>query len=108
MIAYTNYSDMDQPSRRALGQIRACVAEGRYRVLRHFTRRMDQRGLFWSDVLAVLDAPSRVRSAGDDDHGRPKWIIEGEAGDGLPLGIVCVLDRNDADELTLFITAYWD
>ncbi len=99
---------MNPNARRALQTIRRSVAEGRYRVLRHFTRRMDQRGLFWADVLAVLDDPAGVRDDGLDDYGRPKWIINGQAADGLELELVAALDRNDAGELTVFITLYWE
>jgi len=49
-----------------------------------------------------------VRDAGRDDYDRPKWIITGQAADGLELEVVAALDRNDAGELTVFITLYWE
>jgi len=97
---------MDVEARRALLTIRACVARGRYRVLTHFTQRMDQRGLVWPDVLAVLDAPGAVRSGGRDRFGRPKWLVGGTATAGDPLEIVCVLDVDEHGEHTVFITLY--
>ena len=98
--------DMNAKSRKALGAIRQCVEDGRYRLLRHFVERMDQRGLFWPDVLTVLDAPTSVRDDGPDRWDRPKWIIAGESAGGDALELVCVLDRNEHGELTVFITIY--
>lgn len=97
---------MDAKARKALRIIRRCVADGRYRVLPHFTERMDRRGLFWSDIVAVLDDPSDVRDGGPETLGRPKWIIAGTAADGLAIEFVCVLDTDERGRLTLFITAY--
>ncbi len=99
------YKPMDAD--KALSIIRECLADGRYRVLRHFTKRMDRRGLFWADVLAVIDDPKSVEGGGVDKYHRPKWIIEGKAADELPLEIVCVLDHAEGDDETVFITLYW-
>lgn len=93
--------------RRALALIQRCVATRRYRVLPHFVQRLDQRGLFWPDVQAVLDSPKDVRPSGRDDWGRDKWIVSVRASDGVDLEIVCVLDLDDAGELVVFITIYW-
>jgi len=97
---------MDAKSRKALGAIRRCVEDGRCLVLPHFVQRMDQRGLFWPDVLAVLDDPMSLRDDGLDRWDRPKWIVAGESASGEPLELVCVLDRNEHGELTVFITIY--
>ena len=97
---------MDAKARRALSVIRECVAAKRYRVLRHFTQRMDERGFFWPDVAAILDEPSAVRSGGRDPYDRPKWIVTGKTLDGDVVEIVCVLDRDDRDNVTVFITIY--
>ena len=86
--------------------IRRCVAAGRFRLLVHFTGRMDPRGLVWADILAVLDSPDDVRHGGPERFDGPKWIIAGTAADGLPIEIVCVLDEDDRGELTVFITIY--
>jgi len=98
---------MSSKARRALADIRRCVATGRWRALLHFTRRMDERGLFWPDVLAVLASPAAVEYEGEDDFGRPKWKVAGRATDGLELEIVCVLDTDAAGRITVFITIYW-
>lgn len=45
---------MNATARKALSIIRACIASDRVIVLEHFRRRMDQRGLVWADVLAVI------------------------------------------------------
>ena len=75
-------------------------------MLTHFAQRMDERGLVWPDVLSVLDGPTGVRDGGPQRWGRPKWIVEGEAADGFSLSVVCVLDRDEAGRLTVFITAF--
>ena len=98
---------MNRPSREALAVIRACVASGRYRVLLHFVSRMDERGLFWPDVQSVISAPSAVEDGGEDDFGRPKWILTGRTTDNMDLTVVCVLDRDKRGHMTLFVTAYW-
>ena len=97
---------MDVAARKALALIRRCVARGRYRLLPHFTERMDERGLFWPDVLAVLDRPGGVRDDGRDRYGRPKWIIVGETPDGVALELVCAIDADERGRLTVFITIY--
>ena len=97
---------MDSNVRRALNIIRRCVARGRYRLLSHFTERMDERGLFWPDVLAVLDEPTDVRRGGPERWGRPKWIVAGRSASGDALEIVCVLDKDERGNVTVFITMY--
>lgn len=97
---------MDAKARRAWSSIRRCVEDGRYLVLTHFMQRMDERGLVWPDVLSVLHDPTDVRDGGPEQWGRPKWIVEGQAADGHPLSVVCVLDRDEQGRLTVFITAF--
>ena len=97
---------MDAKARKALAVIRRCVATRRYRVLRHFTQRMDERGLFWPDVLTILDDPTDVRDGGPERWGRPKWIVVGESTSGEKLELVCVLDVDEHGRVTVFITIY--
>src|SRR5437762_2634325 len=97
---------MDADARKALAVIRQCVDAGRYVVLPHFMQRMDQRALFWTDVLTILDDPTDVRDRGPETLGRPKWIVAGTASDRRALEMVCVLDTDGRGNLTLFITAY--
>ncbi len=97
---------MDAKARRALTVIRECVAEGCYLVLPHFTHRMEERGFFWPDVLAVIDSPSSVRDDGRDRYGRPKWIVAGKTADDLDIELVCAIDTDDRGRLTVFITLY--
>jgi hypothetical protein len=92
--------------RQALAVVRRCVAAGRYVLLPHFTRRMDQRGFVWPDALLVLTEATRVQHNGLDHHGREKWIIGGTTADGVPLDMVCVLDTDEYGSITVFITAY--
>ena len=97
---------MDAKARKALSVIQRCVAAKRYVVLPHFVQRMDQRGFFWADVLAVLDEPDEVRFDGHDRYARPKWVIEGKTVGELDIGLVCVLDTDDRGRVTVFITIY--
>ena len=76
-------------------------------MLEHFIQRMGSRGLFWPDVQSVIHSPKAVEDMTLDRYGRPKWCVRGHATDGLELGIVCVLDRDEQGNLTVFITAYW-
>ena len=99
---------MDTHARTALSTIRRCIAAGRFVLSRHFTRRLDQRGAVWPDVLAAFDDPRSVRADGFDDWGRARWIVSGDAADGTPLGVVCLIDRDDSGVLTVFVTIYWE
>lgn len=76
--------------------------------MRHFAQRMDERGLFWTDVQAVIDHPRSVRDAGLDDYGRPKWLVAGKATDRLSLEIVVVIDQDEDGNLVLLITIYFE
>lgn len=67
---------------------------------------MDQRGLFWTDVQAVIDDPEDVRSQGMDRYGRAKWVVSGEAATGDSIEIVCAIELDETE--TEFITLYWD
>jgi hypothetical protein len=95
-------------AREALAQIQQCIASDRYMTLTHFMRRMDERGLCWPDIQAVIDDPTDVRDGGLDDFDRPKWLVSGEAADGLRIEIVCVLDVDERGVLTVLITIYFE
>jgi hypothetical protein len=95
-------------ARKALAQIQQCMATDRYDPLTHFLERMDERGLCWPDILAVIEAPDHVRDGGLDKYDRQKWLIAGDAADGLPIEIVCVLDVDEQGSLTVFITIYFE
>jgi len=99
---------MDAQARNALRTIRRCMATDRYRLTRHFRVRLAERGAFWADVAAVLDAPASARADGVDDAGRSRWIVSGEAADGSAMGLVCAIGRDAAGALTIFITGYWE
>jgi hypothetical protein len=98
---------MDAQARNALRTIRRCIEAGRYELKSHFHERMALRGILWADVLAIIDDPADVRADGEDDWARPRWIVNGEGADGLPVEVVCVLDRDEAGSLVVFITIYW-
>ena len=96
---------MSAEARRAVATIRYCIETGKYSVTLHFSRRMEQRSLFWPDVEAVIDHPQDVRSQGMDEYNRAKWVVTGEAADGHEIGIVCAIESNE--DGTEFITIYW-
>jgi hypothetical protein len=93
-------------ARRAIAVIRECIQEDRYALTVHFSRRMQERGLFWPDVQAVIDNPDDVRSQGMDYYNRPKWIISGENTVAGEIVIVCAIEIDETE--TEFITLYWE
>jgi hypothetical protein len=97
---------VDHAAATALATIRRCVRLDRVVLLPHFRERLAIRGLLWTDVLTVLDAPRRVEDGGLEERGRPKWIIAGDGVDGQPLECVCVLDRDASGNVTVFVTVY--
>jgi hypothetical protein len=93
-------------ARRAVIAIRKCIKAGHYALTVHFSQRMEQRGLFWPDVQAVIDDPDDVKSQGMDNYDRPKWIIYGEAAFGDNIEIICAIEIDETE--TGFITLYWE
>jgi hypothetical protein len=67
---------------------------------------MQHRVLFWPDVTAVIDDPTDVRSQPTDRFGRPKWIVLGDAADGMEIEIVCAIEVDESG--VEFITLYWE
>jgi hypothetical protein len=98
---------MHADARKALSVIRRCIASDRVRVLDHFTGRMDVRGLVWADVLALIDDPADVRGDGEDNWGRPRWIIAGRGAGEDAAGLVCVIGRDKSGDVTVFVTMFW-
>lgn len=98
---------MSTDARNALRTIRRCLADGRYRLTRHFWVRLAERGAFWADVAAVIDAPASAKADGLDEAGRSRWIVSGKAADGAAMGLVCAIGRDDAGEMTVFVTGFW-
>jgi Domain of unknown function (DUF4258) len=99
---------MNTNAKRALSTIRRCIKAERFRLSEHFTKRMDERGMLWADVLAAMDLPARVEADGFDDAARSRWIVHGPAADGSAIGIVCAIGRDERGELTVFITLFWE
>jgi hypothetical protein len=66
---------------------------------------MRERGLFWPDVVAVIDQPKDVTSRGKDEHDRPKWLLAAQSSMGGDLEIICVIETDQSE--TVFITLYW-
>lgn len=95
-------------ARQALSTIHRCIAAERFLLTEHFTKRLDHRSFFWADVLAALDRPARVDADGFDHAGRSRWIVQSRAADGVAMGLVCAIGRDDHGDLTVFITAFWE
>lgn len=49
-----------------------------------------------------------ARADGVDDWARARWIVSGKAADGLVLGIVCVLGREESGDFAAFVTLFWE
>jgi len=91
----------------ALELIRRCVDDDELLVITgHFYLRMEQRGLFWTDVLAVIEEPDAMRTDGHDEHRRERWFITATAPDELPVELLCAIDSTDP--LTVLVTIYWE
>jgi len=97
---------MDVEAREALDTIQWCARNGRLLIQTHFLERMEERGMVWADVLAILDDPLDVQPGGPEKFDRPKWLLAGIASDGLAIEIVCVLDQNDLGDWAVLITIY--
>jgi len=74
----------------------------------HFVQRMDERGLFLPDVLAIVDHPARVRMQGTDEFGRPRCLLAGHLTDGTAAELLAVIEAEPAGHFTVFITVYWN
>ena len=86
--------------------IRSRISKNRYRRLVHFNQRMDERGLFWADVMAVIDEPSQVVDDGVDEFGRERWLISGLTTDELSIKLVTVLDFDAKGQMVVLITLF--
>jgi hypothetical protein len=93
---------MNIAARRALKEIQKRVAGGRYIVGPHFSQRMRERGVFWFEVKAIIDAPSSIRTDGKDDQDRDRWFLTGDT-DAGEVEMLLVLD----DSHIFFWTIYW-
>lgn len=85
----------------ALEQIRNLVDQGQYRLTVHFRQRLARRGVFWHDIIGILDEPDQVRGDGVDDDGDERWFISGRTDEGAAEFLVVV------DAHAKFVTIYW-
>ncbi|MBC7784949.1 MAG: DUF4258 domain-containing protein [Burkholderiales bacterium] len=96
---------MTSAARKAIAVIRECIASDTYAISVHFRERMDQRGLFWPDIQAVIDEPHDVVSCGEDRFDRPKWVVSGRCATDDDIEIICAIEIDNSG--TEFITLYW-
>ena len=97
---------MTTDARRAIIVVRECIDADRYALTIHFSKRMEERGLFWPDVQAVIDEPKDVALLGIDQYGRSKLTIRGAAAFGGDIQIVCAIEIDETN--AEFITLYWE
>lgn len=98
---------MTRSERLALATIQECVESDRFVVTRHFSERLDERGVFWADVIGVVFEPTSVRSGGSDDRGRDKWLLEGVIEQVGSVVLVVAIDKTPDGTLSVFFTVYW-
>lgn len=96
---------MNAEEQAALDKIRAAVDADHLVATTHFDRNLAKRGLFWSDLLTIIEFPIRMENQGMEDHGWPKWRIWGKAVDGSSAAVVVALQ--DDGHLRL-ITIHWE
>jgi hypothetical protein len=90
----------------ALELILRCIEQDRVILTRHFEQRMIQRGMFWGDLLVIIEQPSSAKRDGMDELGRERWLIAGRTFQGLPAELLCAIDI--ADPFTFMVTIYWE
>ena len=95
-------------AKKAIRLIQQCIRDERYATTAHFDQRMDERCLFLTDALAVIDDPHSVRDDGLDNEGRPKWLLAGVTTDLLRLEIVVVIDQDENGNEVLLFTIYYE
>jgi hypothetical protein len=67
---------------------------------------MDERGLFWGDILTAIEAPRLVRGDGYDVNGHDRWIIHGNTANDDSVALVCTLQLDDAGNFLLLVTLF--
>ena len=95
-------------SAEAIGTIRECVEADRVIIKDHCAQRLAERGLFWGDLLCLLDSPTRVRKDGEDEFGRERWFVRGRLGEDYAAEVLCVIDIDMDGPMTVFVTVYWE
>jgi hypothetical protein len=93
---------MSEEELEALERIRDLVDRGQYRLTIHFRQRLAQRGVFWHDIIGILEEPDHIRGDGVDDEGGERWFISGSTDEGDAEFLVVV----DVD--AKFVTIYWN
>jgi hypothetical protein len=92
----------------ALTFIQNCLNdEERYFVRDHFEMRMSMRGMFWPDILQIVEEPKGVRMDGIDKYGREHCSLNGLTTANAEIEILCVLER-DPNDNTIFWMIYWE
>lgn len=94
-------------SAEAVIHVQRAVEAENYLVRDHFEQRMSERGLFWADVLSVVEDVSDVRTDGTDEYDRERWFFKGMATANAEIEILCVFE-SDGTESVICWTIYWD
>lgn len=91
----------------ALTHVQHAVEAENHFVRDHFYDRMNLRGMFWPDVLAVVESPAGVRTDGADEYGRSRWFFKGMTTAQSEVELLCVFEGDGTGSVT-FWTIYWD
>jgi hypothetical protein len=92
---------------RASSHVRKELDAENYVVRPHFYDRMNLRGMFWPDVLSIVEKPSAVRTDGVDQYGRERWYFRGMTTARAEVELLCVFE-NDGTDSVIFWTIYWE
>ncbi len=103
---YTTLYTLGVSPQQAIDVIRDCVAADHVIIKDHFLERLAERGLFWGDVLGVLESPDGIRDDGYDEYDRERWFLAGTVAGRYSAEILCVIDADGPT--TVFITLYWE
>ncbi len=80
-----------------------CIDQSSFEFNDHFIQGLDRRGLFFADVLLMVQSPGTIRLDGDDEFGRQRVLLRGEVVGGEAELLVCV----EPEPFCEFITIYW-
>jgi hypothetical protein len=92
----------------AIKVICKCLDAGQFLPTEHFDQRMEERGLFWWDIVAVIEQPNKIENDGYDTWGRNRWLVSGDTPDNLPIKIVCALEERDDGGFVVLITIHYE
>lgn len=91
----------------AVIRVQTAIEAENYLVRDHCEERMSLRGMFWPDILSVVENATGVRTDGADEHGRERWFFKGMTTARSEVEVLCLFE-NDGSDTVIFWTIYWD